>query len=235
MSVDPAVATLATCIIGLTVTAVGWIAVHHLSRRREIEARAASEARADRTRRLELQLRYYERQIEEFYGPIYSLIQTIFAVWHVKHRLESGVSPRDNEKPLGEVKAKFDEFVVTVYFNPIHQEIRKILNAKLFLIKGANMSDSFYAYLKHSVMENMQHRLWTEYGISTMSVKGEEWSDQFRSDIKRGLDHAVEKYDDLVDELERSAEPQALSHGPEFFRVPAWASAVGARLRAWQK
>jgi len=208
MPVNP---TIVAAIIALTVTSAGWLVVHHLTRRRELEARLASDARADRTRRLELQLRHYERQIEEFYGPIYSMIQTIFAIWHVKNRLETEISPADNDKPVEEVKAKFGQFAAAAYFNPIHQEVRDILNRKLFLTKGAAMTDSFYAYLKHSLMENMQYRLWAEHGISSISVKGEEFSQRFVDDIKRGLDDAVKRYDQLLQELQRS--PDGASDG----------------------
>lgn len=74
-------------IIGLLTAAVticGWLATHHYTRKREIESRAASSEMADRTRRLEISLGHIERQIEEFYGPLQSLVQLISILGYIQ-------------------------------------------------------------------------------------------------------------------------------------------------------
>ncbi len=192
-------------IVGLitaVVTIIGWL----VTRKLEIERRATADARTDRTRRIELRLRYYERQIQEFYGPIYSLIQLIWSIWAIKERFEKELSPDDNKQPIHEVRSKIDSFIGTAYFTPIHEEIRGILKTRLFLIEGAQMPDSFYEYLVHSMMENVQHSLWTKEGISTLSVKGQPWSYEFPKDIEKGLDDALKNYDRIIKELESERE-----------------------------
>jgi hypothetical protein len=87
----------------------------------------------------------------------------------------------------------------------LHDEIRQILNTKLFLIDGVEMPDSYRNYLMHSVMQNVQHKLSQEDNINTSSVKGAEWDDQFPTDVKAGLDKAMYHYDGIIQELERSA------------------------------
>jgi hypothetical protein len=89
---DASIVALITGLVSAAVTSLGWIVLHFLTRKREIESRefiaekelkARTEARAqsDRTRRLEVRLNYYQRQIQEFYAPLYSCIQLIFNVY----------------------------------------------------------------------------------------------------------------------------------------------------------
>ena len=73
---DQGTVALIVGLITAVVTIIGWL----VTRKLEIERRATADARTDRTRRIELRLRYYERQIQEFYGPIYSLIQLIWSI-----------------------------------------------------------------------------------------------------------------------------------------------------------
>lgn len=199
---DSAIATLVTGSATAAVTIGGWLAVHRFTREREVEGRSAAAARADKTRRLEILLRHHERQIEEFYGPIYSLIQLIWSVWLVKHEMLEKLSPQDNEEAVERVSERIGQFLGDNYFGPIHEEIRSILKTKLHLIEGAEMPDSFYDYLGHAVMENVQSRLWKDAGISTRSVRGRRWSERFPDDIKAGLDRTMASYREIIGQLE---------------------------------
>jgi hypothetical protein len=83
-------------IIGLitaVVTIVGW----YSTRRRE-----------DRTRRIELSMRHYERQMEEFYGPIYNLIQVIWSINLTKEQFEESLKPQDNPEDLPAIHARIN-------------------------------------------------------------------------------------------------------------------------------
>ena len=75
-------------IISVCVTAMGWGVVYYLARIRE-----------DRSRQIERQLERCDRQIEEFYGPLYNLMQQIENTFYVNDEIlkMSGLSPEERE------------------------------------------------------------------------------------------------------------------------------------------
>jgi hypothetical protein len=223
MSLDQPTATLLVGLVTAGVTISSWLAVHYFTRRREIESlnvqhqkevdarkyaeeqeitrRTAVDERVDRLRRLDLLMQQTERQIREFYGPIYALVQQIWMVWDVKQHLLRRLSGGDNAESLEAVKARIEEFLGAHYFGPLHAEIRSILKDRLHLLEGVEMPDSFNEYLKHATMENVQQRLWIEQHISTKSVSGIRWNQQFPDDVKAGLDAAMGRYETYLTEL----------------------------------
>lgn len=58
--------SLTPTLITVTITAFGWYVTYFYAKRKE-----------DRTRRLEIQLKYKGQQIEQLYGPLFSLIEQI--------------------------------------------------------------------------------------------------------------------------------------------------------------
>jgi hypothetical protein len=213
--------TIVTVLIGAIVTILGWIVSHYFSQRREGETRRstqdnerehriAADRRADYLRRLEINLNYTEKQIREFYGPLYALIQHIWMTWATKEKIMNELSPNDNEgQQLPYIKSEIDKFIGVNYFFPLHSEIRMILKDRLYLHDGNEMPESFYAYLKHAAMENVQNRLWGERKISTASVHGYRFDNQFAEDVKKGLDEAMVRYNTMIDELRKPYETDA--------------------------
>jgi hypothetical protein len=72
---------------------------------------------------------------------------------------------------------------------------------KVHLIEGATIPQSFYDYMKHSMMENIQITLWNEQQISTLAAEGISWPRQFALDVERGLQVSMQRYEDLLAEL----------------------------------
>lgn len=221
---DQATVPLIVALISGATTSLGWIVLHYLTRKREIEARESiaqreeqgrelARAQADRTRRLELRLKYYERQIQEFYAPLYSNIQLIWNVWRIGERFSKEISQDDNNLPIEEVKAKIGRTLGIKYYLPLHTETREILKAKLFLVEGAEMPGSFTDYLMHSVMEDVQRRLAEEDNVVTSSVPGVGWPYKFPEDVKAGLDKAMSSYEEIIQELARPAAISGLVKG----------------------
>jgi hypothetical protein len=68
------VQALYPAILAAIVSILGWYVAYAYAKRRE-----------DRTRCLEIQLKYRQQQIQELYGPLLSLIEQIFNVWQVRH------------------------------------------------------------------------------------------------------------------------------------------------------
>jgi len=148
----------------------------------------------DRTRKLESLKRHYERQIEEFYGPLFNMVHQVFVANHIQWELLS-VRDSNGQTMINEDNAeKIRDYFHSTYFSPMHAEIRKILSSKLYLIEGSEMPKSFYLYLKHAAQEHDQRSLWRDYKIDTSFLRGEPWPNNFYEDIKSGFERAMKNY-----------------------------------------
>lgn len=174
---------IVTAGIAAIVTIDGWNVSHYLAKRRD-----------DRTRRIESSVNRLERQIEEFYGPLLSLIEQIFNVWRVRKIIFDNV---DNES-----KGKIDEFVWKEYFLPLHVEIRDLIKVKFYLVDNQEVASSIKEYLEHSTQELFQTRISNELHISTAHIEGKRWPRKFHSSVKNAVDNIRQKREDLIKDLE---------------------------------
>jgi hypothetical protein len=126
-------------------------------------------------------LKYHQRQIEELYGPLVSLIEQVFNVWDVRQNIISNehYSPKDQERVR--------QFFWGEYFHPLHLEIRGLLRTKLYLLEDARIPQSFLQYLQHSTQEECQHRLWAELHLDTTGTPPKEFPRGFYEDITGAL------------------------------------------------
>jgi hypothetical protein len=147
----------------------------------------------DRARKLEKLLSYYERQIEEFYGPLWNMIHQLYVCNETKDKLVKRLDP-DKIKQV-------HEYYQTTYFRPVHDEIRSIIKTKLYLVDGVEMPESFYSYLRHATQERDQQELARNQQIDTSNVKGVPWPEDFHVDIKRGFDTAMRRYEECLNGL----------------------------------
>lgn len=151
------VTLLVACLTAL-VTMLGWFATKGLERRQK---------RADSRRA------YIQKQIEEFYGPLYRLIWQVFTAKHLKDRVL-------NECRLSlDQAARVHTYFASTYFAPLHARIKEILESKLYLVDGKAMPGSFYEYLSHTMQEDTQHSLWTEEQIGTSAIQGPSFPTAF--------------------------------------------------------
>jgi hypothetical protein len=169
--------SLTPTLITVAVTAFGWYATYFYAKKKE-----------NRTRRLEIQLKYKGQQIEQLYGPLISLIEQIFNVWEVRQAILNGA--RYSEENQRQIK----NFLWQRYFFPLHQEIRDLLRTKLYLLDGNNLPASFSKYLQHATQESCQHQIWSELKIDTSHVAGLPWPDGFHTDVRRTLDRLMNDY-----------------------------------------
>jgi hypothetical protein len=159
------------------VTILGWYTTYAYTKMRE-----------DRTRRLDLLLKFRARQIEELYGPLLSLIEQIFNVWQVRENVLRGTAHS------AEDQRRIREFFWEHYFTPLHQEIGTLRRTKLYLLEGGCLPDSFSEYLEHATQEACQHRLFAELGIDTSKVPGRPLPETFHSDVETALDRLMEEH-----------------------------------------
>src|SRR5258706_8302785 len=108
----------------------------------------------DRSRKLAGLMRHYERQIEEFYGPLWNMVHQLYVCNHTKSELVPQLK--------GDQVRAIEDYYQNTYFIPLHTEIRDIIKTKLYLVEGAEMPASFYDYLKHALQERDQRNLAKE-------------------------------------------------------------------------
>src|SRR6478672_9620708 len=117
------IATLIAALVAATATAAGWVVSYAYGRRRDAQ-----------TRELELRVRYRQRQIEELYGPLFSLIEQVFSAAEVQDRILPD-APALSDADADRVRRFFWE----QQFAPLHREIRQLLRTKLYLLEGAEL------------------------------------------------------------------------------------------------
>jgi phosphoglycolate phosphatase-like HAD superfamily hydrolase len=176
--------SLTPTLITVSVTALGWYATYAYTKHKE-----------DRTRRLEIQLKYRAQQIEVLYGPLLSLIEQIFNVWQVRKNVlgQGGYSPDDQQR--------IQQFFWQRYFMPLHKEIGDLLRTRLYLLEGNRLPDSFSKYLEHSTQEASQHLLWDELRVNTSRVVGTPWPERFYDDVKEALGRLMDEHKSGVAKL----------------------------------
>ena len=174
------------------VTIVGWFVAYYLTKRREMHQR-----------RQELMVKHLERQIEEFYGPLFNLVEQIFACEEVQSDiLEEDTSPAKRHLS-DEQQAQVRDFLYHDYFQSLHDEMRLILKTKLFLVEGEDVPESFDEYLRHSTQERVQKMLWERLHVDTSYIQGRSWPKGFYTDIKSGLDSVMLQYEQMMEGLRR--------------------------------
>jgi hypothetical protein len=173
-------AAIAPALIAASITLLGWFVLDYLTRKRDSE-----------TRRHQTRLRYIERQIEEFYGPLHALANQVIVVNHVRHhlldQLGAGLS--------ADTRGRIDNYLYEEYFRRLHDSIGSLLSQKLYLVDGIRLPESFYDYLRHSVQERVQSDLAGRFSVDTSVVPGVRWPNAFPKDIRDALERKLEEYE----------------------------------------
>lgn len=177
------IATLIAALVAATATAVGWIVSYAYGRRRDAESR-----------KLELRVRYRQRQIEELYGPLFSLIEQVFSASEVQDR----ILPDQGHQLSATDQDRVRRFFWEKQFAPLHAEIRQLLRTKLYLLEGAELPESLAQYLEHATQEECQLRLWYESGVSTSHVPGRPWPRDFYEEIRHTLTRLMREYQGIL-------------------------------------
>lgn len=184
-------------LIAAVVTAVGWLVAHVLQQRRDFTKRMQ-----------EAESEYIQRQIEELYGPLSNLATQIVVTNHVLYEFLRS-SPEE--------VVRVEEVFYFEYFRPLHQKARELLKSKLHLVEGSGLPETFYAYLKASMQEEIQRGLWKEHKIDTSKVKGQLYPDSFTFEVQETLKMLLAKYDSLLHGLHSPSRKSLKSTGTSAF------------------
>ncbi|QNI32004.1 hypothetical protein H7849_23820 [Alloacidobacterium dinghuense] len=163
------------------VTIVGWFVTSFLTKRRE-----------EATQKIEREVKYLERQISEFYGPFFNLINQVVIMNHVQFSLLEGAGSAGRVSPHD--RTKIIDYFQTRYFFPLHEQVNQILKDKLYLVDGSSLPEVVYTYLRSVSQERVQAELWKEFEIDTSYLRGIPYPNELYSTIKAGLDAAMIRY-----------------------------------------
>jgi hypothetical protein len=146
-------------------------------------------------------LKYRERQIEEFYGPLLSLtlqirradeVQKNF-IKDLEERVKKGsCKAEDKEGKEREVRDWFR----TQYFDPLHGDMILILKSKLHLVEAAEVPAIFEEYLKHTIDDRARTKLEEKLGTFPETWTG--WPDGLEGKLSSGLKTAMQERDKLL-------------------------------------
>jgi hypothetical protein len=181
-----------TALITACVTILGWFVAQQLTLSRE-----------NRNRKLDNLIKHYQRQIEEFYRPLFNDLHQMFVLYDVHHSITD--APRPEGKPyLSEDEAgKVTHFYLQARYAPLHAEVMQIIKAKLYLIDGPDMPQSFYDYLKHAIQERDQWELYNQLGVDTSFLRGVPWPEHFYFEVKSGFERAMRNYEKCIGQLRK--------------------------------
>jgi hypothetical protein len=120
-------------------------------------------------------------QIEQFYGPLFSIVDQLDVCFNIEHSLlDYNQLPEDQRRAV-------HRFMYKEYYQPRHSQVRLLLETRRYLVAGLKVPMTFADYLKHSMQEEVQTRLWLEHDISTAETRGLVYPSNFNADIERTL------------------------------------------------
>ncbi|WPB55060.1 hypothetical protein [Xylophilus sp. GOD-11R] len=159
-------------LIGLAGVVVGWFINHWLTGRRE-----------EQRRRLELQVKHLERQIEELYGPLAAALyegkRTFVDLLETLRRDHVF----DDEGEISEEDLKTWLFWVDTEFLPRNHEIKQLLRSKAHLIDSNEFPESHVAFLDHSNSWAVSHRRWKAQQVPYSWHSKIEWPNDFEEEV----------------------------------------------------
>ena len=177
MNWQTVVAIISLCVTAI-ITVLGWSAANYYAT-----------IRGDRSRQIEYEIERCDRQIEEFYGPLYNLVRQIVNVFNVKEEIfkKGEMSP--------ERRGKVEEYVKEHFFFPLHDEALMILRTRMHLTP--EVPESLWKYLKHVTQERVRHELAVRAGVQA-DINWEPWPGKLWDDLQNGLDRARARQEELL-------------------------------------
>jgi hypothetical protein len=152
--------------------AIGWFANHWLTARRE-----------EYRRRIEAQLKFIERQIEELYGP---LAAALYEGRRTFLDLLDSLGRRYvflNDRPLTAEELKTWLFWAESEFLPRNEQIKILLRTKAHLVEGPTFPESYILFLDHCNSWAISHRRWKEQGKEYSWHSKINWPKNFEEEV----------------------------------------------------
>jgi hypothetical protein len=210
--VDSARITLITALVGSAIVVLGWFVTNYYTVKRETAAREVA-----------TRLKFLERQIEEFYGPLFSLTRQIEDAQEVRRKLvrstvfliregrlkdseghsEGYVTDEDLETVTDADMEKFrdTERVNIIRFwtlenviYPLFDEANNILTTRLHLIEQAKLPKSYKEFVQHIVQNKIQNKLYNQMKVPTRQIVPPPYPEAFKSEVESTLERLMLEY-----------------------------------------
>ena len=177
-------------LIAAASAAFGWFVNHWLTVRRE-ESR----------RRLEAQLKFVERQIEELYGPLAAALYEGRRTF--RDLLDSlgrdYVFPESGRLPEHELRTWL--FWAESEFLPRNDYIKTLLKTKAHLILGGEFPESYVEFLDHCNSWAVNHRRWKEQQIEYSWHSRIDWPQAFETQAIETFQALKRRHSELIGAL----------------------------------
>jgi hypothetical protein len=182
--------SVVVALIAAAVTAAGWLVNHILADRR-----------AGERQQTEACLQYVERQLEQLYGPLVSLIyerrRTFIDLCDTLGRNQVFVEGQ----PLTEDELEAWLFWSEESFLPTNERIKQLLMSKTHLIEGEGFPQSYVALLDHCNSWNIRHKRWKEQGVEYSWHSKINWPLAFQQEVIETFQRLKARYTALLGQL----------------------------------
>lgn len=154
--------------------------------------------REDGKRRIEARIHAIDRQLEEFYGPLNTLVLQLFNVNNVKKVVLTTVPAKQRDE--------VEFFLWGEFFSPLHTDIHHLIRTRGYLLE-AKPSDEFAkalrAYLEHSVQELAKVRLGAhDPAFDTSDLTVPRWPRKLYPELESVIKKRVAERSRLLGELQ---------------------------------
>ena len=181
---------IVVALIAGVITALGWIATHIFSDRRE------------RTRQqTEASLKHVESQLKELYGPLAFLVYEGRRTFlDLLDRLgRNYVFEEGTELPEEELKTWL--FWAEHSLIPKNEKIKQLLMSKTHLIEGPRFPESYIAFLDHHNSWMINHERWKQENVKYSWHSKINWPESFGEEVLSTFESLKEKHAALLGEL----------------------------------
>lgn len=170
--------------------------------------------REEKRRRLEAQLAFVERQIEELYGPLAA------ALYEGRRTFLDLLATLGRDYVFSEERVLTDSelstwlFWAESEFLPRNEFIKVLLKTKAHLIDGGEFPKSYVEFLDHCNSWAINHRRWKEQGVAYSWHSRINWPTRFEKQALATFQSLKQKHAELIGALTSNAlGPLASSRG----------------------
>ena len=174
-------------LITAAVTALGWLVTSSLSRQRE-----------ERKAKLEANLAFVERQLEELYGPLVALMYEGRQIFQELLRTLGRNHVFTGDQPLSKDEQRTWVYWAEKSFLPRNKLIRDLLTSKPHLVEGKDFPKSYITFLQHQSSWAIHHQRWLDQAVTYQWHAPVNWPTDFEQDVIQTFKALKTRHSDLL-------------------------------------